>query len=316
MTIEQAYHYGTQELQSAGVEEGKLDAWYLLEYATKVSRAEYFCDPQRELDKEQELQYFLYIEKRAQHFPLQHITGEQAFMGLSFLVNEAVLIPRQDTEVLVECALRRLKEWQPEKAAGAAMAEETCSSMENMAAETDTSEEIVRVLDMCTGSGCILLSILYYMRENAPQIQVEGTGADISSEALQVAQENAERLGIQTAWRCGDLFDKIDGRYQMIVANPPYVRTSVLKELQEEVKYHDPKIALDGGGDGLHFYRRILTECREHLEAGGSLLMEIGYDQAQDVCGLMREAGFSRIEVKKDLAGLDRVVSGVYDRSA
>lgn len=287
MTIEQAYRYGAQELENAGVEESGLDAWYLLEYVTKISRAEYFGDSQRELEKEQELQYFLYIEKRAQRIPLQHITGEQEFMGLSFLVNESVLIPRQDTEVLVECALDLLR-----------------------------SRGNARVLDMCTGSGCILLSILHYMNKEVPQFTIEGTGADISCEALQVAEENAKRLGLTAVWLSGDLFSRVEGRYQMIVANPPYVRTAVLEELQDEVRYHDPRIALDGREDGLYFYRRIVVECKGHLEEGGHLLMEIGYDQAKEVCALMQAAGFSQIEVKKDLAGLDRVVIGVYDKCA
>ena len=296
MTREQAYQYGVRKLENAGMEESKLDAWYLLEYVAKISRADYFSDSQRELAQEQELLYFLYIEKRAQRIPLQHITGEQEFMGLSFFVNESVLIPRQDTETLVECALDLLKRQMSEKG--------------------KMPITPVRILDMCTGSGCILLSILYYMKEYAPQSEIEGTGADISGEALQVAQENEKRLGLEAVWLLGDLFSKIEGRYQMIVVNPPYVRTAVLEELQEEVRYHDPRIALDGKEDGLYFYRRIVIECREHLEKGGHLLMEIGYDQAEEVSALMQAAGFSQVKVKKDLAGLDRVVAGVYDRCA
>lgn len=329
MTTQQAYQYGVRELENAGVEEAKLDAWYLLEYVTKVSRAEYFANPQKNLEQEQELQYFLYIEKRAQRIPLQHITGEQAFMGLSFLVNEAVLIPRQDTEILVEHALDLLQARQICGDGKTETAEETSEGGESETTgetsgggETETAKgkdgnaQNIRILDMCTGSGCILLSILHYMKEESPQLVIEGTGADISCEALQVAQENGERLGIQATWQSGDLFSRIEGQYQMIVANPPYIRTSSLKELQEEVRYHDPRIALDGHEDGLYFYRRIVTECKEHLEEGGHLLMEIGYDQAEEVCALMRAAGFSQVEVKKDLAGLDRVVIGVYDRCA
>lgn len=310
MTIEQAYRYGARELENAGVGESGTDAWYLLEYVTKISRAEYFCDPQKELDKEQELLYFLYVEKRAQRIPLQHITGEQEFMGLSFRVNESVLIPRQDTEVLAEYALDLLRAQQY----GGGVRTDAADT--DMGAAMDADAGSVRILDMCTGSGCILLSILYYMNKKIPQYVAEGTGADISCEALQVAEENAERLGLKAAWLSGDLFSRVEGRYRLIVANPPYVRTAVLEELQDEVRYHDPRIALDGREDGLYFYRRIVVECRDHLEEGGHLLMEIGYDQAEEVCTLMREAGFSKVEVKKDLAGLDRVVAGVYDKCA
>ena len=152
--------------------------------------------------------------------------------------------------------------------------------------------------------------ILYYMKEYAPQSEIEGTGADISGEALQVAQENEKRLGLEAVWLLGDLFSKIEGRYQMIVVNPPYVRTSVLEELQEEVRYHDPRIALDGKEDGLYFYRRIVGECDSCLNPGGWLMFEIGSDQAEAVSGLMRQAQFTRVRVIRDLAGLDRVVIG------
>lgn len=292
MKMDEAYWYGRQELGEADVEEAKVDAWYLLEYATKVSRAEYFKDPGRELTKEQELRYFLYIEKRAQRIPLQHITGEQEFMGLPFLVNEFVLIPRQDTEVLAETA----RDW-----------------LNRYAKEAEASEKALRILDMGTGSGCILLSLLQDVKEKAYAFEVEGVGVDVSNEALQVARENAERLELSAEWVHGNLFARVEGCFRMIVSNPPYVRTGVLDKLQAEVRFHDPRIALDGKEDGLYFYRRIVEESRAYLEPGGCLLLEIGYDQADAVTELMCKAGFSEVRVKKDLAGLDRVVSGVYD---
>lgn len=291
MKMDEAYWCGRQTLERADVEDAKVDAWYLLEYVTKISRADYFKDPKAELTKEQELRYLLYIEKRAQRIPLQHITGEQDFMGLSFLVNEFVLIPRQDTEVLVENALDLLR----------------CHVRE------EQEPEPLRILDMCTGSGCILLSLMHYVKEEMPHLEVEGIGADISNEALQVARENAERLKLSANWVHGDLFSKVEGRFGMIVSNPPYIETAVIEGLQEEVRFHDPRIALDGKEDGLYFFKRIVAECGEHLMPGGRVLMEIGYDQAKAVTELMREAGFFDVTVKKDLAGLDRVVTGVYD---
>lgn len=299
--MDEAYTFGRRELEEAGVGEAQVDAWYLLEYATKLSRADYFKEPKRELTKEQELRYFLYIEKRAQRIPLQHITGEQAFMGLPFLVNEFVLVPRQDTEILAEITLGLLKniskEWQR-------------TSMER-----GPEASPLRILDMGTGSGCILLSLLHYMKEDS-FLALEGVGADVSDEALQVARENAKRLELEAEWIHGDLFSKVEGKFQVIVSNPPYVRTAELERLQAEVRYHDPRIALDGKSDGLYFYRRIVEESKTYLEPGGRLLFEIGHDQAGDVVGLMRMAGFSKIKIKKDLAGLDRVVIGVYDRCA
>ncbi len=299
--MDEAYSYGRRELEEAGVGEAQVDAWYLLEYATKLSRADYFKEPRRELTKEQELRYFLYIEKRAQRIPLQHITGEQEFMGLPFLVNEFVLVPRQDTEILAEIALALLKSISKERQKDVAEREPVASPM--------------RILDMGTGSGCILLSLLHYMKEDSCLV-LEGVGADISNEALQVARENAKRMELEAEWVHGDLFSKVEGKFQVIVSNPPYVRTAELDRLQAEVRYHDPRIALDGNADGLYFYRRIVEECKIYLEPGGHLLFEIGHDQAEDVAGMMRNAGFSKIKIKKDLAGLDRVVSGVYDRCA
>lgn len=284
MTLKQALEYGKEVLHQAEVPEYDLDAWYLLEYVTGVGRAMYFADYEKELSAGQETQYHTLIEKRAQRIPLQHLTGVQEFMGLEFVVNEHVLIPRQDTEILVETALEMVKQ---------------------------EKEKQWRLLDMCTGSGCILLSILSYMKEYG--VQAEGTGVDISCEALKVAEENAKRLQKEVRLLNSNLFEVVDGQYEMIVSNPPYIRTAELEALQEEVRCHDPKIALDGMEDGLYFYRKIVDESRVRLVKGGYLMFEIGCDQAADVSDMMCKAGFSEVTVKKDLAGLDRVVFGVYD---
>ena len=196
-------------------------------------------------------------------------------MGYPY-VDEHVLIPRQDTETLAEEALKVLKPG-------------------------------MQVLDLCTGSGCILISLMK-MCEG-----LYGTGSDISEEALEVARKNACRLEVNATFIRSSLFEHISGRYDLIVSNPPYIRTSVIQELQEEVRLHDPFIALDGKEDGLYFYREIIKAGGGYLKPGGYLMFEIGYDQGTEVASLMEKHGYRNIMVKKDLAGLDRVVSGMYN---
>ena len=292
-TLKNAYMAGRDLLRRSGIPEPDLDAWYLLEYVTGVSRASYHGNPQREVTEQQRTQYEACLRKRSSRIPLQHITGEQEFMGLTFCVNEHVLIPRQDTETLAELALDILERGEIPEEAGRGQA---------------------RILDMCTGSGCILLSVLHFAARSLESTgaALSGTGADLSEEALAVAAQNAERLGIRAEFIRGDLFENISGRYGMILSNPPYIRSAEIETLQEEVRLHDPREALDGREDGLYFYRRIVDEARKYLLPGGYLIFEIGYDQAEDVTGLMRRAGYAGIQVKKDLAGLDRVVYGRY----
>ena len=277
MTLQELYQEGILRLEQAKIMEAELDAWYLMEYVTGISRTMYYLKQQETVEKETVVRYFACISRRAKRIPLQHITGEQEFMGLTFFVNEHVLIPRQDTEVLVEEALLHLN-----------------------------GEE--QVLDMCTGSGCILLSLVHYRKG------ICAVGADISDEALQIAERNAKRLEERVTFLKSDLFDRIAGKYDLIVSNPPYIRTEVIAELEEEVRLHDPMIALDGKEDGLYFYRKITEQSRKHLSCGGWLLFEIGHDQGEDVARIMEDAGFAKVSVKKDLAGLDRVVSGMYNR--
>ena len=166
----------------------------------------------------------------------------------------------------------------------------------------------MRVLDLCTGSGCILISLLHYSND------CEGVGVDISGEALKVAKENAARLlgeNAKVSFLEGDLYEKAEGFFDRIVSNPPYIRPEVIEGLMPEVKEHEPRIALDGGADGLTFYRRIIAGSKAHLKPGGMLFFEIGCDQAEAVAGLMEEGGYEEIRVIRDYAGLDRVVSGV-----
>lgn len=275
LTLQQIYREGKETLERAGIAEAELDAWYLLEYVTGISRASYYGDPGRVVSEEDLCRYRECIEKRAVHIPLQHITGEQEFMGLSFRVNDQVLIPRQDTETLVEEALKY--------------------AMPGM-----------RVLDLCTGSGCILISLLHF----CPGLT--GVGSDISAEALKMARTNGQRLHVEerAQWLCGDLFEKVTGAFDLIISNPPYIRSAEIEGLQEEVRLYDPRIALDGAEDGLLFYRRIIEESKSYLKNGGRLLFEIGCDQGRDVAELLENAGYTEVSVKKDLAGLDRVAAG------
>lgn len=281
-----AYSLGTECLEKAGVPDARIDAWYLLEYVTGIGRAVYYADPGREMDDREWKEYKRCVDMRSRRVPLQHITGEQEFMGLCFHVNKDVLVPRQDTEILAETALDIL------------------NKNRKMCGECDQE---VQILDMCTGSGCILLSVLHYYRGRA-----KGTGSDISAGALGVAEKNADSLGITAEFIESDLFENISGKYFMILSNPPYIRSGEIPYLQEEVRLHDPMEALDGKEDGLYFYRQIIGSSRQYLEYGGYLIFEIGCDQAKDVSELMKEQGFEDICVKKDLAGLDRVVCGRY----
>lgn len=276
LTLQQIYREGTSKLKEAGIREAALDAWYLLEFATGITKTSYYGNPDKEIKEEEAARYLAYIESRKKRIPLQHITKEQAFMGYPFYVDEHVLIPRQDTETLAEEALKVLKPG-------------------------------MRVLDLCTGSGCILISLMK-MCEG-----LYGTGSDISEEALEVARKNACRLEVNATFIRSSLFEHISGRYDLIVSNPPYIRTSVIQELQEEVRLHDPFIALDGKEDGLYFYREIIKAGGGYLKPGGYLMFEIGYDQGTEVASLMEKHGYRNIMVKKDLAGLDRVVSGMYN---
>ena len=273
MTLREAWNFGQKRLTAAEVPDADLDAWYLLEWCTGVSRSHYLAYPDEIISRDQEEQYRASLVKRERRIPLQQITGEQEFMGLSFYVNEHVLIPRQDTEILVEETARFLKDG-------------------------------MQFLDLCTGSGCILLSLLH-LKPGA-----EGTGADLSPEALKVAEKNRERLGAKAALTQSDLFDKIEGAFDVIVSNPPYIKRAEIETLMDEVRLHEPYMALDGHEDGLYFYRKIAEEAPKYLRAGGGLFLEIGCDQGACVAELLRQQGFADVKVVKDLAGLDRVVEG------
>ncbi len=282
MKYRDLYNQGMEKLSSENIVDAKIDARLLLEYACKTDRNVLFLKGDMEVPEEQEQLYFDLIEKRGKHVPLQHLTGEQEFMGLTFEVNKHVLIPRQDTECLVEIVLKHLHDG-------------------------------MKILDMCTGSGCILISLLHYSNDCV------GVGVDLSKEALKVAARNAEKLGhngitdaMDVSFVHSNLFEKVDGKFDIIVSNPPYIKTEVIGTLMPEVKDFEPMMALDGTKDGLFFYRQIIADAKKHLPRGGQLFFEIGYDQGGEVSELMRENGYVDVEVAKDLAGLDRVVYGTF----
>ena len=285
-TFHELLTQGTQLLMNAGIEEARLDAWLLLEYTADISRAWYYAHPESEVNEKIVSEYLSLCQKRAEHIPLQHLTHQACFMGYDFYVDERVLVPRQDTEVLAEEALHQLR------------------NMRNP-----------RILDMCTGSGCLLLSLLMELPD------ATGTGVDISAAALAVAERNRKNLElekravlVQSDTFSGDYFQKNSGNisleYDMLISNPPYIPTEDIGKLMEEVRFHDPVLALDGREDGLYFYRRITEQAGKYLKPGGWLMYEIGCEQGTDVSAIMQGEGFTEVTVKKDLAGLDRVVIG------
>lgn len=273
MTLREAFALGKDLLKQTGIEEYETDAWLLLEGACGCTRNDYYLRGNVPLTEEQETLWREYLERRVRRIPVQHILGVQDFMGLTFLVTPDVLCPRQDTEVLVEEALKHI-------------------------------EPGSHILDLCTGSGCILISLLKYAGN------CTGTGADLSEKALKVAAENAKSLGVECTLLHSDLFENIEGRFDVIVSNPPYIATKEIESLMPEVRDMEPRMALDGREDGLFFYREIIRESRRYLTPEGWLLFEIGYNQGENVSKMMKSAGFGKVQVIKDLAGLDRVVIG------
>lgn len=273
MTYREAIETGTKILQKENIADAKIDAWYLLQMACKIDRNFYYLHEEDELTAEQQSEYESTVHKRAEHVPLQYIIGEQEFMGLKFKVNSNVLIPRQDTETLVEEALRVV-------------------------------EPGMRVLDLCTGSGCIIISLA----KNVADISC--MGSDISKQALLVAKENAKANEVEVEWERSDLFENISGTFDLIVSNPPYIPTGEIPGLMPEVRDFEPVDALDGKEDGLYFYRIITEKSLEYLTSDGYLYFEIGYDQGEAVSAMMRQCGYTQVEVIKDLAGNDRVVKG------
>lgn len=281
--LKSAYESAILYLTGCQVPDARQDAWLLLEDTCQVTRSTLFVHPERALSEEEAELFLRRVRQRAERIPLQQILGYTWFYGLRMKVSDQVLCPRQDTEILVEEALAEMKKIGP---AG-------------------------RLLDLCTGSGCILSALLQEMPG------WRGCGVDLSAEALAVAAENTSFLGDRAELIQSDLLDGVKGKYSLLVSNPPYIRSNVIPDLMEEVRDHEPHMALDGGEDGLDFYRRILEQAPSFLEEDGVVLFEIGYDQGQALRDLFEACGYTQIRTVKDLAGLDRVsIAHVPDRKA
>ena len=274
MTIKEMLSKGMIMLKGNNVDSPKLKARLLLQYILKKPRQYLIVYDNKEIDKKEQWEYFVNIEKLTNGVPLQHITHTQEFMKMDFFVNENVLIPRPDTEILVEEVIKIANKMKQPK-----------------------------ILDLCTGSGAIAISIA----KNVPDSEVYAI--DISPKALDVAQRNAKELGANVKFIKSNLFSKMDKtKFDIIVSNPPYIKKDVIKDLSEEVK-KEPELALDGGLDGLDFYRKITSQAIDYLKLGSYLCYEIGYDQKDEVIDIInKQEQYSNIYCKKDLGGNDRVI--------
>ncbi len=262
----------TNKLDAAGISDASVDIWLLLEHYADIKKSDCLANPDMVISVVDAKEIEEAVEKRINHIPLQHIIGETEFMGLTFKVNEDVLVPRFDTEILVDEVVKYV------------------------------GDEYLKVLDMCTGSGCIAITISD-MCDNVTVV-----ASDISKDAIEVAKENNQLNQTEVTFVESDLFENVEGMFDVIVSNPPYIKTDEIENLQEEVKLHDPKLALDGGESGLDFYRKIVEQSKDHLKTNGMIFFEIGFDQAEEVSNILKANGYHDIVVKKDLSGLDRVV--------
>ena len=278
LTARSLFLIGESKLKDKGAGENGIDAEALLGFLTGMDRKELFFNRDLEMSDEQVSEFMALLSRRANGEPLQYITGEQYFMGHRFSVDPSVLIPRPETELLAEKATHYIN-----------------------------GHGVKTVLDLCTGSGVLAISIALA----CPGVRI--TASDVSAQALVMAQKNAEALlaSDRVEFAESDLFSAITGKFGLIVTNPPYIRTEDLDGLQREIKDHEPLQALDGGQDGLDFYRRIAAEARSYLCPGACLMTEIGADQAEAVSSLFRESGFAGIEIFKDLNSFDRFLSAV-----
>lgn len=274
MTYREALQHVKAMLKESLIEDAEYDAWYLMEEAAALKRHEFIMSESSVMPQELLKHYISLAKKRCLHVPLQYILGYTEFMGLKVYVDENVLIPRQETELLVE--------------------------------EAGKYSKGLKILDMCTGSGCIIISLvkLYGAASSA--------GADISKEALDMACKNAKEHGVDVDFINSNLFQNIKERYDIIISNPPYIKSSIIEGLMPEVRNYEPKAALDGGADGLWFYREIAKNAPKHLTPHGRILLEIGHDQAESVSSLLNLNDFTDISVKKDYSGNERIISAVY----
>lgn len=278
-TLVKTWKAAQERLKTAGIDSPAIDARLLLEAAADINRLDILNDPYRELTSEQLERYDGWIQRRLNHEPVARILGRKAFWKILLNLTPDVLVPRPDTETVVETALAAFPEGMS-----------------------------FNMVDMGVGSGAILLSVL------AERPGAKGLGTDISEEALAVARDNAANLGLsdraaflRTGWADG----LADASFDLVVSNPPYIRSEEIAELDQEVREHDPHLALDGGTDGLDAYRLLVPETRRILKPMGVFVVETGWDQAEQVKALFAEAGFERLNIIQDLGARDRVVTGV-----
>ena len=267
---------GAKMLTQAGIDEAELDARYILEYITGLNSAQYFIHSEDIIEKDKAEEFFRLIERRSKRIPLSYVIGTRDFFGLTFKVDENVLIPEQETELLVE--------------------------------EVIKYSEGKSVLDMCTGSGCIAISIALFGKPS------KVAASDISEKALEVARENAKSLKAgEISFIQGDMFENVTDKFDIIVSNPPYIETGEIDELMPEVRDYIPRLALDGDIDGLKFYRIISKEAVKKLNKNGRIFYEIGYNQSRAVASILLENGFTDVKIMKDYSGLDRIVMAKLD---
>lgn len=275
MTCRELLQQGTIVLSEADFPEAASNARLLLFHAFSLDDRDWLLHADDPAEEAKTALFYALLEERKKGRPVQYITGKAWFYGRPFAVDERVLIPRFDTEVLVENVLRNER------------------------------DQTVRLLDLCTGSGCIAVTL---QKEGFTDV----SASDISQDALKAAAKNAEYLQASVRFTKSDLFSEIKEQYDVIVSNPPYIQDDVISKLDEEVKDHEPMIALSGGADGLSFYRRIAKDAKSHLVSGGRIYLEIGYDEAEAVRKIFSDEGYSGGKVVQDLSGKDRVFFAVY----
>ncbi len=276
MKIEELLREGKKVLEKNNIEEASIISRILLEYVLKIDRNKLVINKDEEVENNKENEYMGYIKEVVAGKPVQYITNKQEFMGLSFFVDENVLIPQPDTEILVEEAIKYANQ----------------------------IKEDVEILDMCTGSGCIGVALAKHVKN------AKVTLVDISTKALEVAKKNAKENEVKEKVNFiqSDMFENIKGKFDVIVSNPPYIKTKVINELDLQVQ-NEPHLALDGGEDGLKFYEILINEAPKYLKENGKIFLEIGYDQKKEVEELARNSKlYKKIENVKDLANNDRVI--------
>lgn len=308
VTYRQCLKEGEERLTAAGIGEAANDAWLLFSEIFQITRARYYMEMNQICDAHRLVQYEEWIGRRASRIPLQHITGHAPFMAYEFYVNEHVLIPRPDTEVLVEQAFAVMRQQAQEKKAIVQISDKKWN--EQHTSGTTGENELIRVLDMCTGSGCIAVSLACMTKEAG--IVCEVTAVDLSEAALAVAGKNNINLCNGSIHLVhSNLFEALPDtlEFDIIVSNPPYIKSGEIDGLMPEVRDNEPRMALDGMEDGLYFYRKIAEDGRHFLKKGGIILFEIGYDQGTSVPEILKSSGYTQCQVIRDLAGLDRVVT-------